>query len=94
VNELFPPGVPASVEPGAILDVLVTQLSQDMVDDYPASDPRWAESLPPGNFASIDVVLHTSARFRQHNRMMGLPTRIICQYQFLAMTVSDVIAHC
>jgi len=49
VNELFPPGQPASVEHGAVLDVLVTCLSQEMIDDYPASDPRWAESLPPGD---------------------------------------------
>jgi len=49
VNELFPPGVPASVERGrAVLDGLVTRLSSEMLDDYPASDPRWAESLPPG----------------------------------------------
>jgi len=50
VNELFPPGVSASVQPGAILDALVTQLSQEMIDDYPASDPRWADSLPPGHY--------------------------------------------
>jgi len=49
VNELFPPSLPATVEPGSVLDVLVTRLSQEMVDDYPASDPRWAESLPTGH---------------------------------------------
>ena len=48
MNELFPPGLPASVDTGAVLDALVTHLSQEMIDDYPASDPRWAESLPPG----------------------------------------------
>ena len=48
VNELFPPGLPASVAPGAALDTLVARLSQEMIDDYPASDPRWASSLPPG----------------------------------------------
>jgi len=49
VNELFPPSLPAaSAERGLVLDVLVARLSQEMIDDYPASDPRWAESLPPG----------------------------------------------
>ena len=48
VNELFPPGLPVTVERGAVLDGLVTRLSREMIDDYPASDPRWAESLPPG----------------------------------------------
>ncbi|KAM9316718.1 nuclear pore complex protein Nup133 [Gastrophryne carolinensis] len=28
------------------LDQAVTQISMDLVDDYPASDPRWAESVP------------------------------------------------
>ncbi|XP_073527636.1 nuclear pore complex protein Nup133 [Phyllobates terribilis] len=28
------------------LDQAVTQISVDLVDDYPASDPRWAESVP------------------------------------------------
>lgn len=30
------------------LDALVTQIDLDLVDDYPASDPRWAESVPDG----------------------------------------------
>lgn len=30
------------------LDQAVTQISMDLVDDYPASDPRWAESVPDG----------------------------------------------
>ncbi|XP_060755074.1 nuclear pore complex protein Nup133 [Neoarius graeffei] len=31
------------------LDTLVTQIDLDLVDDYPASDPRWAESVPDEN---------------------------------------------
>lgn len=27
---------------------MVTQIDLDLVDDYPASDPRWAESVPDG----------------------------------------------
>lgn len=30
------------------LDKAVTQISVDLIDDYPASDPRWAESVPQG----------------------------------------------
>uniref|UniRef100_A0A672G487 Nucleoporin Nup133/Nup155-like C-terminal domain-containing protein n=1 Tax=Salarias fasciatus TaxID=181472 RepID=A0A672G487_SALFA len=33
-------------EDSAELDGLVTQIDLDLVDDYPASDPRWAESVP------------------------------------------------
>ncbi len=33
------------------MDQQVASLSQEMVDDYPASDPRWAESVPQGRGA-------------------------------------------
>ena len=42
VDELFPPGVDSDV------DRLVTLLAQEMIDEFPASDPRWAESVHQG----------------------------------------------
>ncbi|XP_038160788.1 nuclear pore complex protein Nup133 isoform X2 [Cyprinodon tularosa] len=43
-DELFPPD--GDGEEGAELDSAVVQINLDLVDDYPASDPRWAESVP------------------------------------------------
>lgn len=43
-DELFP--ADGDGEEGAELDSIVTQINLDLVDDYPASDPRWAESVP------------------------------------------------
>ncbi|XP_059195379.1 nuclear pore complex protein Nup133 [Centropristis striata] len=43
-DELFP--ADADGEEGAELDGVVTRINLDLVDDYPASDPRWAESVP------------------------------------------------
>uniref|UniRef100_A0A1A7XUQ0 Nucleoporin 133 n=2 Tax=Iconisemion striatum TaxID=60296 RepID=A0A1A7XUQ0_9TELE len=43
-DELFP--ADCDGEDGAELDSIVTQINLDLVDDYPASDPRWAESVP------------------------------------------------
>uniref|UniRef100_UPI0037E7EA6D nuclear pore complex protein Nup133 n=1 Tax=Semicossyphus pulcher TaxID=241346 RepID=UPI0037E7EA6D len=43
-DELFP--ADSDGEEGAELDGLVTRINLDLVDDYPASDPRWAESVP------------------------------------------------
>ncbi|XP_054634991.1 nuclear pore complex protein Nup133 [Dunckerocampus dactyliophorus] len=43
-DELFP-AVSDAVE-GGELDAMVTQINLDLLDDYPASDPRWAESVP------------------------------------------------
>nr|XP_004659740.2 nuclear pore complex protein Nup133 [Jaculus jaculus] len=43
------------------LDRAVTQISVDLVDDYPASDPRWAESVPqeaPGLSNTSLIILH------------------------------------
>lgn len=43
-DELFP--TDGDGEEGAELDSMVIQINLDLVDDYPASDPRWAESVP------------------------------------------------
>ncbi|XP_047433725.1 nuclear pore complex protein Nup133 isoform X1 [Mugil cephalus] len=45
-DELFPADGDGDGEEGAELDSMVTQINLDLVDDYPASDPRWAESVP------------------------------------------------
>lgn len=45
-DELFP--ADGDGEEGAELDGVVTRIDLDLVDDYPASDPRWAESVPDG----------------------------------------------
>ncbi|XP_053272279.1 nuclear pore complex protein Nup133 [Pleuronectes platessa] len=44
-DELFPADGDGE-EGGAELDSVVIQINLDLVDDYPASDPRWAESVP------------------------------------------------
>uniref|UniRef100_A0A8C7TKE7 Nuclear pore complex protein Nup133 n=1 Tax=Oncorhynchus mykiss TaxID=8022 RepID=A0A8C7TKE7_ONCMY len=45
-DELFPPEGDGDGEVGGELDLVVTRINLDLVDDYPASDPRWAESVP------------------------------------------------
>lgn len=46
VVELFPSN--GDLDSDTELDKAVTQISVDLMDDYPASDPRWAESVPEG----------------------------------------------
>lgn len=46
VDELF--SSHADLDSDSELDKAVAQISMDLVDDYPASDPRWAESVPEG----------------------------------------------
>lgn len=55
VMELFPSN--ADLESDAELDRAVTQISGDLMDDYPASDPRWAESVPEGKYNMLVVEL-------------------------------------
>ncbi|GAB1293790.1 Nuclear pore complex protein Nup133 [Apodemus speciosus] len=49
------------LESDSELDKAVTQISVDLIDDYPASDPRWAESVPqeaPGLSNTSLIILH------------------------------------
>lgn len=46
VDELF--SSHSDLDSDCELDKAVTQISVDLLDDYPASDPRWAESVPEG----------------------------------------------
>ncbi|XP_013011927.1 nuclear pore complex protein Nup133 isoform X2 [Cavia porcellus] len=58
VDELFSH---SDLDSDAELDRAVTQISVDLIDDYPASDPRWAESVPeeaPGLSNTSLIILH------------------------------------
>lgn len=57
-DELFP----ADGEEGSELDSVVTQINLDLVDDYPASDPRWAESVPDGEKMHSECVQRTEVK--------------------------------
>ncbi|KAM4828637.1 nuclear pore complex protein Nup133 [Thomomys bottae] len=59
VDELF--SSRSDLDSDSELDRAVTQISVDLVDDYPASDPRWAESVPeeaPGLSNTSLIILH------------------------------------
>jgi len=62
IEELFPQE--DIVEPiDSTLDRLVVGLSKDLIDDFPASDPRWVESLPQSGTVGVGssmslLVLH------------------------------------
>uniref|UniRef100_A0A2K5IRV9 Nuclear pore complex protein Nup133 n=1 Tax=Colobus angolensis palliatus TaxID=336983 RepID=A0A2K5IRV9_COLAP len=56
------------------LDKAVTQISVDLMDDYPASDPRWAESVPeeaPGFSNTSLIILHQlEDKMKAHSFLM------------------------
>ncbi|XP_005146035.1 nuclear pore complex protein Nup133 [Melopsittacus undulatus] len=57
VAELFPSNT--DLDSDTELDRAVTQISVDLIDDYPASDPRWAESVPEEavGFSNTSLIL-------------------------------------
>ena len=61
VEELFPV-VDSPEVLDSYMDRLVVGLSKDLIDDFPASDPRWVESLPQSGNTGIGssslLVLH------------------------------------
>ncbi|XP_076316561.1 nuclear pore complex protein Nup133 isoform X1 [Tachypleus tridentatus] len=57
IDEMFPPSPLPAVETDSYLDVTVALVSQMLIDDYPASDPRWAESIPAETFGSSSTSL-------------------------------------
>uniref|UniRef100_A0A8C6VNB2 Nuclear pore complex protein Nup133 n=1 Tax=Naja naja TaxID=35670 RepID=A0A8C6VNB2_NAJNA len=57
VADLFPQQV--DFGPDADLDRAVIQVSEELIDDYPTSDPRWAESVPEdaANFTNSSIII-------------------------------------
>ena len=46
----------------ALLDTLVLKVAQDMIDDYPANDPRWANHRDLSKFINYFFSLLASYR--------------------------------
>ncbi|XP_070576445.1 nuclear pore complex protein Nup133-like isoform X2 [Ptychodera flava] len=61
VDDLFRTSTLAETEDSSsIIDTTVTTLSREIIDDFPASDPRWAESVPHDAASSTTslILLH------------------------------------
>lgn len=48
MNQMFPPEEEPIIDIDAVLDTIVVKVSQDLVNDIPAGDPRWIEMRVPG----------------------------------------------
>ncbi|XP_006811533.1 nuclear pore complex protein Nup133-like [Saccoglossus kowalevskii] len=60
VNDLFPSSDVTVEGAGSTIDITVATLSREIIDDFPASDPRWAESVPHDAASSTTslILLH------------------------------------
>lgn len=55
LDELFSsPSSKGTVD--SLMDRMVVELSQKIIDDYPASDPRWTDSVPAGHESTFTTV--------------------------------------
>jgi hypothetical protein len=48
VNEMFPPEEEPVIDIDAALDTTAVKVSEDLANDIPSGDPRWAEMRPSG----------------------------------------------
>nr|XP_056709304.1 nuclear pore complex protein Nup133 [Euleptes europaea] len=83
IGELFPP----DTDPNAELDRAVAQISVNLVDDYPSSDPRWAESVPEAatfTHSSLILLRQLENKTKAHSlyidflHQVGLFARLRC----------------
>ncbi|XP_022083153.1 nuclear pore complex protein Nup133-like isoform X2 [Acanthaster planci] len=74
VEELFPSSAPSSLETGSSIDATVAKLSQEVIDDFPASDPRWAESIPQDSASTTTslILLHQlEDKMKAHDHLLS-----------------------
>ncbi|XP_038072152.1 nuclear pore complex protein Nup133-like [Patiria miniata] len=74
VEELFPTSAPSPMETGSPMDAAVAKLSQEVIDDFPASDPRWAESIPQDTASSTTslILLHQlEDKMKAHDHLLS-----------------------
>ncbi|CAH1791718.1 unnamed protein product [Owenia fusiformis] len=79
VDELFP--VSQGMElPSSPLNTMVAALSRELIDDFPASDPRWAETVPHdsgGSSSGSLIILHQlEDKQRAHEYLITFLTNV------------------
>ena len=79
VDELFPATMFATRSQSTELDRLITHLSRDLIDDYPASDPRWAENArgeSTSSTSSLIILQQLKDKQRAHDYIINFLKRL------------------
>lgn len=87
VSELFP-------EDSSVgeIDRLVASLSQDLIDDYPTSDPRWADNARPGDCgstSSLIILQQLKDKQRAHEYIIGFLKKLQLWDKLRTVKVDD-----
>ncbi|XP_052770068.1 nuclear pore complex protein Nup133-like [Mya arenaria] len=94
IEELFP-----DLEAGGQtteLDVLVTGLSRDLVDDIPTSDPRWAENTRPdmgSSTSSLIIVQQLRDKQRAHEYIINFLKKLNLWDRLHTVRVGDSVMY-
>ena len=67
------------------MDFAVLTLSQELIDDFPVSDPRWAESIPAGLCVAVNL-----SQMKRNNLMKNTIGKIFYQWLFNRFMVNVV----
>jgi hypothetical protein len=66
---MFPPEEESVIDIDAAVDTVVLKVSQDLINDIPAGDPRWMEMRVPGMLKEYsDTSANEDDSFRNHIR--------------------------
>ncbi|XP_071080381.1 nuclear pore complex protein Nup133-like [Haliotis cracherodii] len=93
VTDLFPL-TDAEEELTSEMDKLVTMLSRDLIDDYPTSDPRWAESLrndSAGSTTSLIILQQLKDKEKAHEYLISFLKRLELWDRLKAVSVRDTM---
>ncbi|XP_069672597.1 nuclear pore complex protein Nup133 isoform X3 [Periplaneta americana] len=72
VNEIFPPEEEPVIDIDAVLDTVVVKVSQDLINDIPAGDPRWAEMRPSAVSIKSSSSLHILHQLEDKQKALEL----------------------
>ncbi|XP_021913246.1 nuclear pore complex protein Nup133 [Zootermopsis nevadensis] len=72
VSEMFPPEEEPVIDIDAALDTIAVKVSEDLVNDIPSGDPRWAEMKAPGVSIKSSSSLHILHQLEDKQKALEL----------------------
>ncbi|KAK3092820.1 hypothetical protein FSP39_007562 [Pinctada imbricata] len=91
VDEMFPPGTDMTSD----LDITVYRLDKDLIDDYPASDPRWAESrqgqdITARSTNSLIIINQLNDKLKAHEYVINFLKNMALWERLTTVPVRDI----
>lgn len=95
LEDLFSPAVmeAPAIDAGREMDRLVAALSSDLIDDYPTSDPRWAESSRQegSSTSSLIIIQQLRDKVRAHDYFRSFLKKFHLWDKLTVLPVRDTV---